>query len=252
MNSKSPRSYNCKDEELPPICRYVALSMKRDLPDFTGFSPRFNEEFVTNYETAITKVEDLVSPQSETAERKKITARIATTLNALSGYASYLGGYLEMADGSINLSATDFGLSDLRKGINVQDPEKVIDRLKNVLYNVNKYKAELTEQGFSEDLNSKLNEALVSLSADRQEQYRIQTNRRALVDGNLELTNSLYATMKRICQTGKILYRDTNTFKIPEYTFTELKKKVRRVSKPKENGTEEPANGTPVPPVSPS
>lgn len=248
MNGKTFRSYNCKDEELPPICRYVLQSLKRDLADFTGFSPKFNDEFVTSYETLIAQVEELVSPKLETAERKKITGRITATMNALLDPVNFLARYLEMAEDSIALSAADFGISDLRRGINAPDPEKVIDRLKNVLHNVDRYKAQLTEQGFSEELNTKLNDALSTLLSDRQEQYRIQTTINALVEGNLEQANSLYAMMNTICRTGKTLYRVKDTYKLPEYTFSELKKKVRRVSKPKENGTDQPADNAPVTP----
>ncbi len=46
MKTNSNRSYGCKDEELPVICGYAAFSMKRDLADFTAYSPKFDEEYI--------------------------------------------------------------------------------------------------------------------------------------------------------------------------------------------------------------
>lgn len=39
MNTNTPRNYSCKDEELPVICRYSAINIKRDLTDFTRIRP---------------------------------------------------------------------------------------------------------------------------------------------------------------------------------------------------------------------
>ena len=75
MSTNTPRTYNCKDEELPVICRYSVLNLKRDLNGFTTYSPKLNGEFVTVYEAKIAEAEELVAPEAETVEMKKITNR---------------------------------------------------------------------------------------------------------------------------------------------------------------------------------
>lgn len=231
MSTNTPRSYNCKDEELPVICRYSAINLKRDLTDFTTYSPKFNDEFVTVYEAKIAEAEELVAPEAETVEMKKITNRIFATMTDLMGHVNHLGGYIEMANGSINLSTADFGLSDLRRGISERDPEKVIDRLKDVNQKVVRYKAPLAEQGFTDALQEKMANAYVSLNTDRQTQYQTLSNRQALVQSNVGILNSLYGQLTVVLKTGKILFDRTDPLKVKEYTFTELKKRVRRVSK---------------------
>ena len=144
---------------------------------------------------------------------------------------NHLGGYLEMANGSINLSAADFGLSDLRKGINSRNPEKVIDRLKDVNQKVVKYKADLAAQGFTDALQEKLTNAYTALNADRQAQYQILSNRKVLVQTNIGTLNELYSQLTEVLNIGKILYKGVNPAKQKEYTFPELKKRVRRTSK---------------------
>ncbi len=231
MSTNTPRTYNCKDEELPVICRYSVLNLKRDLNGFTTYSPKLNGEFVTVYEAKIAEAEELVAPEAETVEMKKITNRIFSTMSDLMGHVNHLGGYIEMANGSINLSTADFGLSDLRRGISERDPEKVIDRLKDVNQKVVRYKAPLAEQGFTDALQEKMVNAYVSLNADRQTQYQTLSNRQALVQSNVGILNSLYGQLTVVLKTGKILFDRTDPLKVKEYTFTELKKRVRRVSK---------------------
>ena len=241
MNLNTNRSYNCKDEELPVILRLSLISLKRDLADFNAFSPKFNESYLAGYEADITKVEDLLSPASETAEMKKITDYIHLGMADLLNHVKHLGGYLEMAGSSINLSASGFGLSELRRGISLTDPEKVLGRLKDVNKNVEKYKEELAKQGFTDALQQKLAESASSLHTYKQLQYELLTHRKALVQSNVVILNDLYNKLTEILRTGKILYERQDAVKLQEYTFYELKKKVRRIPK---NGTSAPAKPT--------
>jgi hypothetical protein len=234
MTETTLRSYPCKDEELPVISRYAVINVKRDLAEFSSFSLKYNLDFVTDWEAKISKAEELVAPESETAEMKKINARITASMTGLMGSLKKLDTYIEMANGSINLSTADFGLSELRKGINVGDHEKIIDRLKNVNQMVVKYKPALVEQGFSDKLQEKMVNTYTALSADRQLLYQTRSNRLALVQSNVWFLNALYAQLKLILKTGKALFEGTDPLKVREYTFTELKKRVRRV--PKSNG----------------
>jgi len=244
MGTNSNRSYNCKNEELPVICRYTLFSLKRDLADFTAYSPKLNDAYASAYETKIATAEELVSPKSETAEKKKITDRITASMAALIAYTNHLNGYLEMANGKINLSATNFGLTALRKGIAAHDPEKVIDRLKDVIKNISKYREDLTEQGFTDALLEKLTGTYASLIADRQTQYELLANRKALVQKNVSVFNDLYNQLQEVCRIGKILYAGVDPVKVKEYTFTELKKQGGRSSKNTEAASEENNSGT--------
>ena len=74
--------------------------------------------------------------------------------------------------------------------------------------------------------------ASTSLANDKQKQYEIISNRKSIVQNNLELFNNLYEQLGEIHAVGKILYKSTNTAKFQEYTFSELKKRLRRRIKP--------------------
>src|SRR5665647_1380011 len=88
------RKYNCKDEELPVICKFSAFSLKRDHTDFITYSQKFGDPYVTGYEAKIGTVSELVEPKSETIALKAITDRLYNTVNGLIDPINKLTGYI--------------------------------------------------------------------------------------------------------------------------------------------------------------
>lgn len=225
------RAYNCKDEEIPVIGNYALFSFKRDLADFTSFSPKFNAAYVTDFETKIASVSELIMPRSETLELINITNRLYSTMDGLIDPINRVSGYLKLANGALNVSAADFGLTLLRKNIGTKNAEGVITSLRTVSNNLKKHAAILGEQGLTPELTSRFTDAVTSVAADNQKQYEIISNRKNIVQNNVGLFNSLYEQLTEILNVGKILYKTTDAVKTQEYTFNSLLKQVRIVSK---------------------
>ena len=83
MKSVNQRLFHCKDEELPVVLKAVAFAFRRDLADFSAFSPTFIEAYATDFETRVTTVCDLLEPQSETLAKSIITERYINTMTGL-------------------------------------------------------------------------------------------------------------------------------------------------------------------------
>lgn len=231
MNSTNNRNFNCKDEELPVVAKFVAFSLKRDLADFTSYSPTFTTSYVTSFETKITLISDLVEPQAETLAKSLITARYTATMGGLNGTINRISGYIKLAKPVLNITDAGFGLTALRNSIKKNDVEGTIANLHIVLTNINTYKAPLAAQGLTDELNSGLTAASQSLADDKQQQYEITSNRRSIVQNNVSLLNDVYNQIAEINTVGKILYKGIDAAKLSDYTFTNLLKKVRQISK---------------------
>ena len=65
------------------------------------------------------------------------------------------------------------------------------------------------------------------------------SNRKAIVQNNLGLFNSLYEQLTELLRVGKILYKATDAVKAQEYTFTSLLKQVRITAKKEAAATPE-------------
>jgi hypothetical protein len=231
MNTTVSRLYNCKDEELVPISRFVLFSLKRDQVDFFSYSANFKPEYVTALEAKITEVSDLMEPASELLARKLITDRLYTTMTGLITPINRLSGYVTLAQKTLGVTPADFGITGLRKSITNGDAEGVAKNLHLIISNITTYKVMLMQQGLTEDLMNELSASATSIAADKQQQYEITISRKNIIQNNAALLNGLYEQMSEIMTIGKILYKNTDKVKLSEYTFADLLKKVRVVSK---------------------
>ena len=231
MTNSIQRTYNSKDEEIPVIGKFVQYSFKRDQPDFMSFSPRFSAAYGTELETKIASVSEVVMPKSETLDLKNITTHLYDTMDGLFDPINRVSGYLNMAHEKLTVSPADFGLTLLRKNMYARNAEGVITSLRTVKNNLTKHAAVLGEQGLTPELAGKFKDAATSIEADNQKQYEISSNRANIVQKNLGLLNSLYEQLMEILKIGKILYKNSDSVKTQEYTFSSLLKQVRIVSK---------------------
>lgn len=115
MPSSIKKSYTCKDEELPIIVKYIVYNLRRDLNDFATFSPKFNRAYCNYLDVKIAEAMTVIEPKTETATLKLVNDQMDNVINELLNDINYLSGYLTLAQASIKLSATDFGLTIVRK-----------------------------------------------------------------------------------------------------------------------------------------
>jgi hypothetical protein len=237
---KTFKDYRCNNEELPVIGGFVAFNLKRDLTDFATFSPKFDGDYVTAFEAKIKKCSELISSKEETAKLKVITSRMYSTMDGVTGVINRLTIYIRMAKTDIPISTVDFCIPALRKAIRRRDAEAVLQNMHIMNNCISQYKDILINQGFSDSAINLLTSAIVSIHDDNQKQYEIVTNRKELVQNNMELFNDLYAQIIGICEIGKTIFKG-NTKRVKDYTFSELMKQVRTVYK-RTNDTENPTN----------
>ena len=237
------RNYNCKDEELPVICGYAAYSCRRDLADFTTFSPNFNGEYLTGFESKIKLTDDLINPRLITVELKGITKELYEAMDSLIDPINRVAGYIKLAKSEITITEKDFGLSLLKQKAKSKDAEGVLQNIKIVNANLSKYKEVLSRHGLSDELINHFSMVAETVATNNQKQYEILSQRQIIVQDNLKLFNELGTQLNEICNVGKILYKGKDALKLKEYTFIELKKRVRNVSKNKVEDKDENRSG---------
>jgi hypothetical protein len=237
MNVNNPRSYGCKDEELPMIGSLLLLSFKRDIAEFKLYSPKFSNEYVSGLEAVIGSANELIEPKSETLAKKLITDQLHAGMDALYISGKNLKGYLDLGYSELKISAAEFGVTALSEACHAKDLEAVVKSLNLVNININIHKTVLMKQGLTEDAIAAFKASAASLTNLKTQQYGILTNRKNIVQNNLGILNGLYAQITEITNIGKILYKDSNPVKYKEYLFTEIKKQVHMTSKAPANDT---------------
>jgi hypothetical protein len=228
MRISETRDFNCKDEELPAICRNAGLCLKRDLTDFTAFSSAFNENYVNEFEKKVNLVDELVCPKTETNELKKIIRRLYETMDSLVDPIAKIRGYLFLMKKTGEVPAKDFGLAMLSRKISDRNAKDTHHNVLHAIAFLEKYKEQLVSMGFNDDIIDLFKDAASSIMEDNQLQFNIISKRKAIVQNNLSALNSLYAQLMHILNTGKSIYKGVNIMKYKEYSFTSLRKNVRR------------------------
>ncbi len=230
----NPRKYNCKDEELSTIGGYVLTSIRRDLAKFEVYSPKYNNEGIKAFEQENNAVDELVNPKTEIADLKLITGELYSRINDIFDKAKRVEGYIVMSKGEVPISAKDFGIIALKQRTHAKDAEGVLQNARLVYANMQKYQESLAKQGLTAAMMNEFAADIASISSGNQKQYDMVGNRKAIVQANLDELNALAERIKEACTVGKILFRG-NTEKLKEYTFAELKKRVRNANKPKKD-----------------
>jgi hypothetical protein len=228
MKTLVERNYKCKNEDLPVICKNALAYLKRDLADFTVFSPLFNEKYVNKFEEKINLVDELVLPKTETDELKKITKRLYQTMDSLLDPIAKIRGYLLLAKDSVDVTPKDFGLSPLSRKISDRDAEGTQQNLLLVNSFLEKFREQLTKVGLNDAIIEQFDAAVDSITEDNQLQFEIISNRKSIVQANMNILNDLYAQLMDILNAGKSMYKNTNHLKAKEYTFNALKKTARK------------------------
>lgn len=231
MNATNPRSYSCKDEEVPMIGTLVLLSLKRDKADFQGFSPTFSDVYVSGFESNIASANELIEPKSETLAKKLITDQLYAGMDDLYLTSKKLSGYLKLAYNELSISAADFGLIALSEACHAKDVEATIKSLNRVNNNINTYKTVLISKGLTDDVIAAVKASAANLTGLKSQQYNLLTNRKTTVQNNLGILNGLYAQIMEVLNIGKILYKEANPAKYKEYVFSEIKKQVHLTAK---------------------
>jgi hypothetical protein len=222
------RIFDCKSEEVPVIGGFILFPLKRDINDFSAFLPKvFSNDYVVNLERKIDEVNNLLNPQSETVELKNTTNRLHLTMDGLIEPIDQVAGYIKFTKGAVPISVKDFGLTALKQRIHSKDAEGVLKNLHTVTENIEKYRPQLVEQGLNDNTVARFTQALAAIEADNQRQFEIITKRKTIVENNVAIINDLYKTIIEVCNVGKAIYKGKDELKVKNYTFRELKKKVR-------------------------
>ena len=241
MKKNQNRIYSCKDEELLPISKFTLFSLRRDLAEFTAFSGQFNEQYVTETEAIIQQVETLLEPESETLASKLITQTLEDHFTEENRLLLTIEGYLKLSKKEIRITPAALGITTLRKKLHLGDVEGILNGIKVLLSNLQSCNAILEQKGMPADTIQKIQELHKVIGESKQKQYEIKTNRAGIVQNNIQLFNNLYLQLVEIFSIGKVLYKNTNPAKYKDYTFSQLKKKVRNV---KSSTTDFPTEAT--------
>jgi len=219
--------YKFRQEELPVVGALLLQMFVRDRSSFEKFSPEYKGEFLTIVETQIQKVLGLTQAATLRAEIKKKTADLYNCVDAIIPILDLIAAYAKRAGASLNIKASDFGITQAKKEIRKRNIEGVCTKVKVVEQNIANNLNALKERGYTEKLGAELVEMTqkaYKLNLIQEEKIREKKQR---VADNLTEYTLLWCFLKDLSETGRLLMK-ADQQKCDAYKFCNIIKQVRK------------------------
>jgi hypothetical protein len=232
---KTKKLFQCKFEELPTIGEFAVGSARRDIADFSGFSPVFTPSALDEIEGKIAACKEKVRSWTVTRELKSTTEKLNAVTRGLRVKLNALEGYMKLASGELDISIADTGVSVVRRAIARGNTEGVIAGVTNMLVAVKRNIKTLEPKGLKSDLIDGIAATTQEINALNVRQNELESERNRLTEENIEMFNGLWKALSPVFETGRALYRGVNEAKLKDYTVAQL---VKRVNAERKKGRE--------------
>ncbi|MDR1879039.1 MAG: hypothetical protein LBQ64_05690 [Bacteroidales bacterium] len=227
-------------EDLPVIADFVIVSLRRDLANFSTYSPKFNDSYLDVFEGKIAKVKSVIAGKIFTKELSKVTINLKDAVGELRPKLNKIEGYVKMADKSLSTTIVGFGISAVRQPLNRGNVEGVTKTLGDLLHIIENNRNVLSEQGLSDEMVNVLRNAREEIERLNNLQNQIISQRAIAVEENSAVFDDLWKTISETLTAGRSLYKGVDAARIKDYTLTELEKKLKsRASGGKKESTAE-------------
>lgn len=215
--------FKVRYEEYTALGDFIMTSFVRDQPKIVDKFPKFNEEFLTGFQTKLAEVKVLESTLELTEEQKKATVELYAEADEVNKELNFLNSYLK--DAGLPTDA----VSDLKKNLSRGNIEGALLEMNDVKQYVDAHLEALVAEGMSADYPAKLQAHRVSMAAKNALQNSVLNTRKELVDANVKEYKNLYSYISKVAAKGKLVF--ANTVIEDEYNITNLIQKMRAPKK---------------------
>jgi hypothetical protein len=236
---RTKKLFQCKFEDLPTIGEFAVGSARRDLADFSDFSPVFTPVYLDGIEGKIAVCRKKVRSWVVVRNLKSTTGKLNAVTRSLRVKLNALEGYLKLAAGELDVNLSDTGLSAVRSAISRGNTEGVIAGVTNMLVIVSRNRSVLEAWGMKPVLPDEIAAKTQEINVLNVRQNELENERNRLTEENTELFNDLWKALSPVFETGKALYRGVNGAKVKDYTVTQLVKRInagKKKEKKNDNG----------------
>jgi hypothetical protein len=225
------RLFKCKSEELPVIGEFLLSSLRKDLADFSSFSPVFTESYIQSVEVKISTCKELISSSTVTGELKAVTGKISDSTSRLRVKLNILEGYLKLGAAELDIAIADAGVKGVRSAISRGNIEGVTANTRKLLTAIKRNSPALEAKGMNPALPVDIETQIQEIDALNVRQNELLGTRNRLTGENIELFNDLWTSLHPILETAKALYRGVNQTGLNDYTIARLRKRINAEGK---------------------
>lgn len=216
---------NCRYSELPVVARFTINTFKRDKADIIAYSNFYADPYEANFRAKITNISGVIFPENLFPNLKAVTRRLYNNVDSLRDMVFSFEGYFKRS--GIDMSAKDFGITELRKQIKRRDVEQLLISGKILSNNITTNMTALTAAGLKPADLTKIGNTFISIRDDNDKQNEIMDQIELLVKDNKALVQDLWDSLTDLLDAGKRVYKFSNPVKAKDYTFSNILKRIR-------------------------
>lgn len=175
-----------------------------DNDKFKAFDPELDLSYVAIIQTQIEAVEAISPDYVLRALQMQETQNVIKVSNAAIANIRNIKYFVERAFPDDPLRLYEFGFPELRKVVNSQT--KLIPFLKSFAVSVNKYKAELTTKGLSQEAIEQCNQIAIDLDQANIQQQQAKKARYIATGNRVKAYDQLWQLIGNVAKAGKLIF----------------------------------------------
>jgi hypothetical protein len=220
-------AFGFKIEDLSPFGDIVRVSYVRDRPKFILFSPLYDGDHLTNYDSVAKMVYDCINPKVLTKKMKTATENLHKEMDTTNSYLDTVQRYLEKSSGKIDTNVADFEISLIKTSCRTYHAEGAIKGLNGLKQMLTPYLTILAASGYTAAKFAELEAHTTAIKTLNTDQSTFLNQRMKQVQDNAGLLNGFWETINDILKTGKIIFEEDPAI-LKEYTQSYILDKVRK------------------------
>jgi len=216
-----------RHEELPEVGGFVKESLSRDLDSFNSFSGIYNADYLLGFQGSITNAMNVIGNYDKKKLLKNLTTRLYNRIKNSRNLIGKIEFFVKRANGQLDIQYIDFGFKALRANISSKNVEGITVHMQALLNNVVRNHDVLLGAGYKTALSDSLETLLTTIRSENQQQNILIGEKEAQTIERNKLLSNLWMYISEVCEAGKLIFRDSEPEKLKDYTYSELKKRVR-------------------------
>ena len=196
-------STRIRKEEFTPLGDFVMTSFTRDLVAISEIFIKLNGAFRALFEAKLEECKGLDAVLVLMEAQKTATKNLYNAAGALNDELTFLNSYV--GDAGLNTEL----VTDLKTDLDSRNIEGAVLKIEGVRQYVAANAAALIEEGMAADYADTLAAHGVSLALKNKTQTDLMKDKRKLTAANLKAYDALYGMIAKICEKGKLVFRDT-------------------------------------------
>lgn len=192
-----------KKEEYTALGDFVFASFNRDLPQFEARFVKFNAGFRDVFGQKLNTCKTLNQTLNLVEAQKATTKNLYDQADAINKDLTIFNTYI--ADAGLNTTM----VTALKADLKTRNIEGAVIKLAALSQFVTNNLAVLTSQGLQADYAQVLLGYRDSLELGNFNQTELIKNKKSLTSANLAEYEALYDMIKKVCEKGKLIFKDT-------------------------------------------